>query len=782
MVNSIQPDYLNTPSSPSRPNYPYAPFCDDRDAIPAVSIITAALVQSSFPSETAASILKQSLQSWEWIIAGPSGEIQDHMFEIPQHLREDPRVRVLAIPDRTEDESYLEAAQNARAAKLLVLRGGDLLEPTALEKLWWFLESHPQCAFARSYSVGFGKSNRLLREQFTPPGPTMFRTAAYRDVNKGGESRLQRAACGYPGNTIPEFLSWSYLAENQTHEPANDQHNRYQAARIGGNATRGSAGRAGTPRHLPATLNQVPKPKGRRRLVILAPHFEIGGADRFNLDLISCLQEDHGYDISVVTTLSSPHRWREQFEKLTPDVFTLHTFLPVEDYPRFLLNFIKSRTPDTVLITNCRLAYELLPLFRSATHGISFVDYLHMEDWSSDSYPRLSTRNARFLDRTVVSSQHLKSSLIQEGGDASRIDVCTINVDPEIWDRSHYTLSDIREKYGIPEGMPVVAFVARLCRQKRPDVMAKVLRVIRDRGLPFICLVAGDGEYRNWLENFVKKHDLQQLRLLGAVDHDQVREILAISAVCFMPSENEGIALTLYEAMSMEVPPVSADVGGQAELVSPACGVLIKPGSSEIDDYADALQRLLTDAPLRESMGAEARALVCERFTRKAMGAKMAVLLGEAPASPARVFQGRPSESTSVGAVEREWEAFDSRQQTSRSGLGFVTTALLLLSPQQVRVKMKNLRLLGKVLLNREKRRRLSSSFDARYYLSHHSDLRATGVAPLLHYSLQGYREDRLPSPHFDPAAVANRYPGLLVNPMLWDIVAGDNRNGRGSS
>ena len=81
---------------------------------------------------------------------------------------------------------------------------------------------------------------------------------------------------------------------------------------------------------------------------MLAPHLEIGGADKFNLDLIECLQRDHAYEVSIITTRSSPHRWREQFERLTPDVFILHALLPVEDYPQFISNFIQTNKPNTV--------------------------------------------------------------------------------------------------------------------------------------------------------------------------------------------------------------------------------------------------------------------------------------------------------------------------------------------------------------------------------------------------------------------------------------------------
>jgi glycosyltransferase involved in cell wall biosynthesis len=490
-------------------------------------------------------------------------------------------------------------------------------------------------------------------------------------------------------------------------------------------------------------------PSQKRRLLMLAPHLEIGGSDKFNLDLIECLQRDHAYEVSIITTRSSPHRWRENFERLTPDIFALHTFLLVEDYQQFISNFIQTRKPDTVLIANSRIGYQLLPLLRTA-NSPSFVDYLHMEDWDEQGYPRLSLNYASYLDSTIVSSEHLKKRLTEKGGDPNRIQVATTNIDPRLWERSGFDQQSIRAKYGVPEGVPVIAYVARLCHQKQPDVMANVLKTIRDRGLEFVCLVAGDGDYRPWLEKFIRKHHLDEIKLLGAIPSDQVREILAISDVYFMPSESEGIALTLFEAMSMGVPPLAANVGGQVELVATDCGILIEPGPSQIAEYADALERLLTGRELRRSMAARSRARIRDRFTLDEMGNRMAELLECA----ARNSTFEPG----AGYVEPVAKKSPSRFS------GLMATALLLLSPKNVNRKVNNLILLCEIFLDRKKRRQLSETFDARYYLSHNPDLKARGVAPLIHYAVQGYLEERLPSPHFDAPSRDG------VNPMLWRI------------
>ncbi len=94
----------------------------------------------------------------------------------------------------------------------------------------------------------------------------------------------------------------------------------------------------------------------------------------------------------------------------------------------------------------------------------------------------------------------------------------------------------------------------------------------------------------------------------------------------------EGIAITIFEAMAMGVVPVGADVGGQQELVTPDCGVLIRPGTpqEQAGAYADALEKLIQSPETRATKGAAARERVASRFTIEQMGERMDHLMLEA--------------------------------------------------------------------------------------------------------------------------------------------------------
>jgi hypothetical protein len=76
----------------------------------------------------------------------------------------------------------------------------------------------------------------------------------------------------------------------------------------------------------------------------------------------------------------------------------------------------------------------------------------------------------------------------------------------------------------------------------------------------------------------------------------------------------EGLSLTSYESLSMGVPVVSSDVGGQKELISDDCGRIIKMyqdpakdilnynySEKEINDYVNAILDILNDDKIKNN-------------------------------------------------------------------------------------------------------------------------------------------------------------------------------------
>ncbi len=125
---------------------------------------------------------------------------------------------------------------------------------------------------------------------------------------------------------------------------------------------------------------------------------------------------------------------------------------------------------------------------------------------------------------------------------------------------------------------------------------------------------------------------------------------MAAADVLFVPSRSEGISLALYEAMASGTPVVGARVGGQAELVTEDCGVLVERSTpaEEAVLYADAIEPLLRDPERRAAMGAAARARVETTFPLERLGLRLDELLGRASSFTEPILSPSP---------ERHWRA-----------------------------------------------------------------------------------------------------------------------------
>jgi glycosyltransferase involved in cell wall biosynthesis len=341
-----------------------------------------------------------------------------------------------------------------------------------------------------------------------------------------------------------------------------------------------------------------------------------------------------GWEVSIATTVKSDHAWLERFARKTPDIFLLENFLRLVDYPRFLRYLIRSRGIDVVLITQSELGYLLLPYLRAHCPDTAFVDYCHIEEsyWKNGGYPRLSVEYQELLETNIVTSHHLRSWMVERGAAPERIAVSTANVDTATWHPDPARRARVRSKLGLDD-VPVIIYPARICAQKQPHVFARVVARLAARGERFVALVAGDGPQMQMLRDTVTKMKLQQhVRLLGAVSPERLKDLYVASDILFLPSQWEGIALSLYESMASGLAIVGAAVGGQRELVTPDCGLLVERGTEdqEVDAYVVALAALLRDPARVVTMGRAGRARVEHGFRIDQMHGRMIALLEDA--------------------------------------------------------------------------------------------------------------------------------------------------------
>src|SRR5690606_16273164 len=115
-----------------------------------------------------------------------------------------------------------------------------------------------------------------------------------------------------------------------------------------------------------------------------------------------------------------------------------------------------------------------------------------------------------------------------------------------------------------PDGEKILVHVSNFRKVKRVEDVIQVFYEVR-KTIPSKLLLIGDGPERTNMERLVRKLNLSSdVRFLGK--QDAVEEILAVSDLFLIPSENESFGLAALEAMACEVPIISSNAGGLPEV------------------------------------------------------------------------------------------------------------------------------------------------------------------------------------------------------------------------
>ena len=167
-----------------------------------------------------------------------------------------------------------------------------------------------------------------------------------------------------------------------------------------------------------------------------------------------------------------------------------------------------------------------------------------------------------------------------------------------------------RAALGVPEGVPVVGAVTRLCRQKDPETLLRAARLVVELRPGTRFVVVGDGPLRPQVERLLDELDLRDhVTLLGR--RSDVDVLLPGFDAFVLASRWEGLPRVIVEAMAVGVPVVSTDVGGVAEAVEDqVSGLLVPPG--DFVALGNALVRVLDEPGLSARLRSEAAARVDE--------------------------------------------------------------------------------------------------------------------------------------------------------------------------
>lgn len=137
---------------------------------------------------------------------------------------------------------------------------------------------------------------------------------------------------------------------------------------------------------------------------------------------------------------------------------------------------------------------------------------------------------------------------------------------------------------GFPQN-PKFLFVGYLARRKGLDVALRALGFLKERN--WTLDVLGDGSQRKELEALVSELGLES-RVTFHGFRDDAGEWMASSGCLLFPSWQEGLPLTVIEALAVGLPILASDIEPLRPLAS---GPLIPPGN--VDAWRGAIEKVL---------------------------------------------------------------------------------------------------------------------------------------------------------------------------------------------
>jgi glycosyltransferase involved in cell wall biosynthesis len=245
-------------------------------------------------------------------------------------------------------------------------------------------------------------------------------------------------------------------------------------------------------------------------------------------------------------------------------------------------------------------------------------------------YNRLDRMVLKRFDAIAAVSESVAEKLRLAGVAAGRVRTVPNGVDARAFEGASVSVASGRSA----QRGPVIGVVARLDLQKGFEYLFQAVRGLSESYPGVQVMIVGEGPDRAAIEKMVRELGLQdQVTLAG--QRNDMPAVYAAMDIFVLPSLNEGLPMTVLEAMAALRPVIATRVGAIPTVIADQhTGLLVEPG--DVFGLRGAIYRLLSNPDLRRRLAQEAHACVVQNYTSEIMAMRYAEIYdrvaGKAPA------------------------------------------------------------------------------------------------------------------------------------------------------
>ena len=220
----------------------------------------------------------------------------------------------------------------------------------------------------------------------------------------------------------------------------------------------------------------------------------------------------------------------------------------------------------------------------------------------------------KLASKVITSGLFIKDTLVQEN---NMIPDHIVSI-PAGADEEKYcadaSLEDVRHKFGLDKNEFVIGMVSVLRSWKGHNYVIESMKHLVEQTPNIRLLIVGDGPKKDEIQTLIGKYQLEKHVTLAGHQSDPTPFYQAMDMVILPSYAGEATSQTLPQAMLMEKPVVSTDIGGLPEVViHNKTGLVVPPQDSE--SIASSILALYFNVDLRNKLAKQGREHALKYFT-----------------------------------------------------------------------------------------------------------------------------------------------------------------------
>lgn len=327
----------------------------------------------------------------------------------------------------------------------------------------------------------------------------------------------------------------------------------------------------------------------KRKITILAMHLSFGGIEKYISSLCRMLESD--YDIEIITT----YKFQEK---------------PAFDFSKNIkIKYLINENPTTISIKKLIKSFNLYGALKEIIRRINFkylsykLNVKEIKNLKGDIVITTRTYHNKLVNKYCnpniikIATEHnyhnndkkYVNSLLSSITNFNYFVVCTkelYDYYKKYYDEKRLVLIsnpvDIDYKGITKLDTKQIISVGRLSPEKGHIDLIETMSYVSNLDKDIKLVICGDGYIRNYLEDEIKKRNLEKVvEIKGFLKGENLYKAYIKSSLFVLPSISESFGIVLLEAMHFGLPCISFPSSGAKELLKNNTGVIIENRDKE---------------------------------------------------------------------------------------------------------------------------------------------------------------------------------------------------------